>query len=122
MNESINNDNALRRYPELRQLVSVRDASWVFRPIQDEDAIKVCLIGWNRHIVVEVVDEHDQELVLPDDIVLPGDSGLGLVDARGGRWGSRLTQTGRVMWAELAVYERTPAGLPRRRFEGGEEW
>ena len=37
MNQSINNDDALRRYPELRQLASVRDAGWVFRPIQDVD-------------------------------------------------------------------------------------
>ncbi|OXM59152.1 hypothetical protein [Amycolatopsis vastitatis] len=37
MNESINNEEAPRRYPELRQLASVRDAGWVFRPIQNAD-------------------------------------------------------------------------------------
>jgi hypothetical protein len=86
--------------------------SW--QDIQRIGAIKVCLVGWSRHIVVEVADEHDQELVLSDDVALPEDSGIGLIDMRAGRWGSRLTQTGRVMWAELAVYERTAAGLPRR--------
>ncbi|WP_143268929.1 ATP-binding protein [Amycolatopsis vastitatis] len=89
------------------------ETSW--QDIQRIGAIKVCLMGWSRHIVVKVADQHDQELVLSDDVALPGDSGIGLVDARAGRWGSRLTQTGRVMWAELAVYERTPVGLPRRR-------
>jgi hypothetical protein len=86
--------------------------SWT--DIQRIAAIKVCLVGWSRHIVVEVADEHDQELVLHEDVVLPEDGGLGLVDARAGCWGSSLTPTGRVMWAELAVYERTSAGLPRR--------
>ncbi|MEC3981609.1 hypothetical protein [Amycolatopsis sp. H20-H5] len=37
MNQPINNADALRRYPELRQLVTVREAGWVFRPIQDDD-------------------------------------------------------------------------------------
>lgn len=37
MNPPINNEDALRRYPELQQLVTVREAGWVFRPIQDED-------------------------------------------------------------------------------------
>lgn len=76
--------------------------------------ITLRLLGYQRHIVFEVTDEHDEELALPEDVELSDDRGLGLVDARAGRWGSRLTQTGRVMWAELAVYERTGAGLPRR--------
>jgi hypothetical protein len=87
--------------------------SW--QDIQRIGAIKVCLVGWSRHIVVKVADEHDQELALSDDVALPEDSGIGLIDARAERWGSRLTQAGRVMWAELAVYEPTPAGLPQRR-------
>ncbi len=76
--------------------------------------IKVGLIGFQKHIVVEVADEHTKELVRPEDVELVEGNGLGLVDARARRWGSRLTQTGRVMWAELAAYERTAAGLPRR--------
>ncbi|WP_410613958.1 ATP-binding protein [Amycolatopsis sp. lyj-109] len=86
--------------------------SW--QDIRTIGTIRVCLVGWRRHIVVEVSDEHDQELVLPEEAELPHDSGLGLVDARADRWGSCLTYSGRVMWAELAVYERTGAGLPRR--------
>ncbi|PKW14557.1 hypothetical protein [Saccharopolyspora spinosa] len=37
MNPPINNEDALRRYPELQQLVTVREVGWVFRPIQDQD-------------------------------------------------------------------------------------
>lgn len=86
--------------------------SWT--DITELKPITLRLLGYQRHIVFEVTDEHDEELALPEDVELPDDRGLGLVDARAGRWGSRLTQTGRVMWAELAVYERTRAGLPRR--------
>ncbi|MGH3620663.1 MAG: hypothetical protein ACRDQ5_02585 [Sciscionella sp.] len=35
MTAPINNEDALRRYPELQELVTVREAGWVFRPIQD---------------------------------------------------------------------------------------
>jgi hypothetical protein len=87
-------------------------ASW--QDIRKIGAIKVCLVGWQRHIVVEVSDEHRGELVLPTGVELPSDHGLGLINLRAGRWGSCLIASGRVMWAELPVYERTPAGLPRR--------
>lgn len=36
MNQPITNDDALRLYPELHQLLAVRQAGWIFRPIQDE--------------------------------------------------------------------------------------
>jgi hypothetical protein len=36
MNQPINNEDAVRRYPELQELVTVREAGWVFRPIQDD--------------------------------------------------------------------------------------
>lgn len=87
-------------------------ASW--QDIRKIGAIKVCLVGWQKHIVVEVSDEHRDELVLPAGVELPGDHGLGLINLRAGRWGSCLIASGRVMWAELPVYERTPAGLPWR--------
>ena len=76
--------------------------------------IKLRLLGYRRHVVFEVTDQHDEALVLPDDVYVPEDSGLGLVDALANRWGSFLSPRGRVSWAELAVYERTEAGLPKR--------
>lgn len=85
--------------------------SWA--DIQKIGHIKVNLIGFRRHIVVEVVDEHDEKIGRPDSATLPADTGLGLVDARA-KWGSCVTPRGRVMWAELAIYERTDAGLPKR--------
>jgi hypothetical protein len=85
-----------------------------WRDIRKIGSIKVCLIGFRKHIVVEVADEHNEALARPDDGERREDAGLGLVDARSKRWGSCLTPRGRVMWAELGVYERTAAGLPRR--------
>jgi len=88
------------------------DTAW--QDLREIAAITVCLVGWRRHIVLEVTDQHPEELARPDDEPLPGTSGLGLVDARASRWGSCRTPRGRVNWAELAVYERTAAGLPKR--------
>ena len=36
MTQTINNADALRRYPELQPLLTVREAGWTFRPIQDD--------------------------------------------------------------------------------------
>jgi hypothetical protein len=85
-----------------------------WRDLRKIGLIKVCLIGFRKHIVVEVVDEHHEALARPDDGERREDTGLGLIDARSKTWGSCLTPQGRVMWAELGVYERTATGLPRR--------
>jgi hypothetical protein len=36
MTAPINNEEAVRRYPELQELVTVQAAGWVFRPIQED--------------------------------------------------------------------------------------
>jgi hypothetical protein len=36
MNPPTNDEDALRRYPELQPLMTVREAGWTFRPIQDD--------------------------------------------------------------------------------------
>jgi hypothetical protein len=36
MNASIDNEDAVRRYPELQELATIREAGWIFRPIQDD--------------------------------------------------------------------------------------
>jgi hypothetical protein len=38
-------DEALRRFPELRELVTVREAGWHFRPIADEHAELEGIVG-----------------------------------------------------------------------------
>jgi hypothetical protein len=88
------------------------DTSW--SDITELNPITLRLLGYQRHIVFEVTDAHPEALEQPDDVVLPEDSGLGLVDALANRWGSFVAPRGRVIWAELAVYERTEAGLPQR--------
>ncbi|WP_162830159.1 ATP-binding protein [Amycolatopsis palatopharyngis] len=85
-----------------------------YRDITEPHLFRLRLLGYQRHITFEVIDEHDEALVFPEDAELPEGSGLALVDARAGRWGSHLTQHGRVMWAELGVYEQSAVGLPRR--------
>jgi hypothetical protein len=37
MNASISTDDALRRYPELQDLITAREAGWNFRPIQGDN-------------------------------------------------------------------------------------
>jgi hypothetical protein len=76
--------------------------------------IKLRMLGFQRHIGIEVADTGKRMLVRPDNVELPVGSGLGLVDARSRAWGSYPTPRGRVMWADFAVYERTAAGLPVR--------
>ncbi|MCE7009553.1 hypothetical protein LWC34_43110 [Kibdelosporangium philippinense] len=86
--------------------------SW--QGITELKPIKLRLLGYQRHIVFEVTDAGDEALVLPDDRYADESSGLGLVDVLANRWGSSVTPRGRVNWAEIAVYERTEAGLPKR--------
>lgn len=86
--------------------------SW--QDITELKPIKLRLLGYQRHIAFEVTDAGKEALVLPTDRYVDESSGLGLVDALASRWGSSVTPRGRVNWAELAVYERTEAGLPKR--------
>jgi hypothetical protein len=76
--------------------------------------ITLRLLGFREHIVVEVADNHAHALTFPEDVELAIDHGLRVVDALATQWGSYPTPHGRVTWAQLAVYERTRAGLPRR--------
>lgn len=80
----------------------------------DPGPIEVRLLGYQKHIVIEVADAHHVALVPPDDPGSESAAGLRLVEATASRWGSFPTLRGRVMWAELAVYERTTSGLPQR--------
>lgn len=86
--------------------------SWT--AITELNPITLRMLGYQRHIVFEVSDAHNKALELSENTELPEYSGLGLVDALAHRWGSSVTPRGRVTWAEIAVYERTKAGLPKR--------
>jgi hypothetical protein len=86
--------------------------SWT--DITELNPITLRLLGYQRHIVFEVTDVHAEALEHPEGVVLPEDSALSLVNALANRWDSFVAPRGRVIWAELAVYERTEAGLPRR--------
>jgi hypothetical protein len=77
--------------------------------------ITVRIFGFKRHIGLEVWDCSTE--LLPQPMPCTGDeepTGLQLVELAASRWGSSPVPTGRVMWAELPVYEVTAAGLPRR--------
>lgn len=86
--------------------------SW--NDLTELNPIALRLFGYQRHIVFAVTDVHTEALHLSEDGYLPPGSGLGLVDALASRWGSSIEPQGRVTWAELSVYERTDAGLPKR--------
>ncbi|HEV7979809.1 hypothetical protein [Amycolatopsis sp.] len=88
------------------------ETSW--SDITELNPIRLRMLGYQRHIVFEVTDAHPEALALADNVELPPDSGLGLVDALASNWGSSVAPRGRVIWAELAVYERTEVGLPYR--------
>ncbi|WP_143539484.1 ATP-binding protein [Saccharopolyspora spinosa] len=88
------------------------DTSWT--DITELNPITLRLLGYQRHIVFEVTDAHPEAFEITEDTELREDSGIGLVDGLANRWGSFVAPRGRVIWAELAVYERTKAGLPKR--------
>jgi hypothetical protein len=69
------------------------------------NTIHLRLLGYDQAITIEVWDTMTE----------PAEStGLSLIEARATDWGSAITPRGRVTWAELAAYEHTRAGLPRR--------
>lgn len=77
--------------------------------------IVVRLLGFPRHIVIEVWDAAHEPAVLSDEEPNTLPTGLHLVDVTAGRWGSSASPRGRLTWAEIAVYDRAESGLPIRR-------
>jgi hypothetical protein len=76
--------------------------------------IVVRLLGFPRHVVIEVWDRATQPAALPSGEPAQPQIGLSLVDAVAHRWASAVTPTGRLTWAAIAVYDRTDSGLPIR--------
>jgi hypothetical protein len=84
--------------------------------IAELSSIKLRMMGFAEYVVIEVVDRHDEPLVLPDGYQLPEGKELPLVAALAQRWGSYVDPIrGRVMWAEIPVHELTDKGLPKRK-------
>jgi hypothetical protein len=96
------------------QDTGVLDSEVRWSELDHLNRIVVRLLGFARHIVVEVWDAASEPAVLPADQPDRYPTGLHLVDVTAYRWGSRADSHGRLTWAELMVYDRTESGLPIR--------
>src|SRR6266545_7222068 len=77
--------------------------------------IAVRVFGFRERIGIEVWDRSTDLLPPAKPIVgYERPSGLQVVDLVASKWGSSPVPSGRVMWAELPVYEVTAACLPLR--------
>ena len=97
------------------QTCGVVDPDVRLSALDDLTVIHVRLLGFERTIGIEVWDNAETPARMPKHDQEGELHGLGLVDARARSWGSSVTPRGRVMWAELDMYERTMAGLPLRQ-------
>lgn len=77
------------------------------------DRLVVRLIAYEQSIVIEVWDTMADLDERPNQITEP--RSLAVADARAKQWGIHPAPRGRVLWAELDVYDRTAAGLPKRQ-------
>lgn len=78
------------------------------------DFVVVRLVAYERSIVIEVWDTMTEPIELSEHDQITEPTGLALVDARAKNWGFEHVPRGRVVWAELDVYERSAIGLPKR--------
>lgn len=76
--------------------------------------ITVRVFGFKERIGLEVWDRSADLLPATEPLSDETPSGLQMVDMLTSKWGSSPAPNGRVMWAELPVYEVTAAGLPLR--------
>ena len=61
MSETITEADAIRRYPELDALITLRQAGWCFRLILDEDNQPGCLVGsYSRERYTDAIFIYDQ--------------------------------------------------------------
>lgn len=75
--------------------------------------LRVRLFAFRRYVAVEVWDMAEREIAATDEV---GEQpqGIDLVDILAQRWTSGMYGQTRITWAEVAVYEQTPSGLPVR--------
>ena len=96
------------------QETGILDDVVVWSELDYINRIVIRLLGFPRHIIIEVWDAATEAAVLPADEPNAELAGLHLVDATANRWASTASQRGRLTWAEIAVYDRTESGLPIR--------
>jgi hypothetical protein len=61
MDAPISTDEAVRRYPELRDLVTVRRAGWLFRPIHNQNGELEGIVGsYSRQQYTDAIFIFDQ--------------------------------------------------------------
>jgi hypothetical protein len=97
------------------QETGVLDDKVVWSELDYINRIVIRLLGFPRHVVIEVWDAATEPAVLPTGPTDTLPQGLDLVDVLAERWASTASPRGRLTWAELSVYDRTEAGLPIRR-------
>lgn len=96
------------------QACGVTDEHVRLYELDDLNVIHVRLLGFERSIGIEVWDNATEPARLTAQAENEELHGLALVDAYAKNWGSALSSHGRVTWAELNIYDHTPAGLPIR--------
>jgi hypothetical protein len=96
------------------QETGILDDVVVWSELDYVNRIVVRLLGFPKHVVIEVWDAASEPMVLPADEPNPELRGLHLVDVTATRWASTASVRGRLTWAEVGVYERTASGLPVR--------
>lgn len=79
------------------------------------NSVVVRLLGFRRHVVIEVWDAATEPGSVPDEPTDEDPRGLDLVDVVARRWASTASPRGRLTWAEIAVYDHTESGLQIRR-------
>jgi hypothetical protein len=97
------------------QTCGVVDPDVRLSALDDLTVIHVRLLGFERTIGIEVWDNGETPARMPKHDQEGELHGLDLVDTRARGWGSSVTPRGRVVWAELDIYERTTADLPLRQ-------
>jgi hypothetical protein len=70
--------------------------------IRELNPITVNLVGYSRHILIEVADVHPYEIPARESAAIEKGSGRRVVDAPAGMRGAYPAPWGRVVWAEQA--------------------
>jgi hypothetical protein len=79
------------------------------------ELLGIRLVGLRRSIGIEVwdADPYPSDQLSPDNTV--DSSLLDVLKSTARQWGTIPAGRGKILWAELPVYERTGSGLPLRR-------
>jgi hypothetical protein len=104
------------------QTCGVVDPDVRLSALDDLTVIHLRLLCFERTIGIEVWDKAETPARMPKHDSEGESHGLGLVDARARGWGSSITPQGRVVWAELDIFERTTADSPLSQRKSSPKW